>query len=238
VSDHAGWKEGGWKAKSKELGLVLCQCRKRHAKKSKDLWRGDGSCLLALFLTSTFPVAQLSGLVNGTLVSTFVYDPYGNLLSSTGSVANPWRFAGGYFDSSTGLYKFGTRYYNPGFGRWSQQDPLRGQLNDPTSLNRYVYAGDDPVNVTDPSGKLVMPCLFAILTNLFLDYGLGILLFNAIAGAFAVAALIPVPIVDVIVGVLLLVLIWWVTVNIAIYLWNSTVVPSCGAPELPYVPNV
>ncbi|SRR5712692_9155947 len=62
--------------------------------------------------------------------------------SSTGSVANPWRFAGGYFDSSTGLYKYGTRYYNPGFGRWSQQDPERGQLNDPTSLNRYVYAGD------------------------------------------------------------------------------------------------
>jgi RHS repeat-associated protein len=89
---------------------------------------------------------------NGTLVSTYQYDPYGNLTSSTGSVANPWRFAGGYFDSSTGLYKFGTRYYNPGFGRWSQQDPVRGQLNDPTLLNRYLYASDDPVNVTDPSG--------------------------------------------------------------------------------------
>jgi YD repeat-containing protein len=46
---------------------------------------------------------------NGTLVSTYQYDPYGNLTSSTGSVANPWRFAGGYLDSSTGLYKFGTR---------------------------------------------------------------------------------------------------------------------------------
>ncbi len=90
---------------------------------------------------------------NGTLVSTYQYDPYGNLTSSTGSVANPWRFAGGYFDSSTGLYKFGTRYYNPGFGRWSQQDPVRGSLADPTSLNRYVYAGDDPVNRVDPSGK-------------------------------------------------------------------------------------
>jgi RHS repeat-associated protein len=87
------------------------------------------------------------------LVSTYQYDPYGNLLSSTGSVANPWRFAGGYFDSSTGLYKYGTRYYNPGFGRWSQQDPLRGQLNDPTSLNRYLYAGDDLVNMPDPSGR-------------------------------------------------------------------------------------
>ncbi len=94
---------------------------------------------------------------NGTLVSTYQYDPYGNLTSSTGSVANPWRFAGGYFDSNTGLYKFGTRYYDSAIGRWSQQDPLRGQLKDPTSLNRYVYASDDPVNVTDPSGRNPIP---------------------------------------------------------------------------------
>ncbi len=61
-------------------------------------------------------------------METYQYDPYGNLTSSTGSVANPWRFAGGYFDSGTGLYKFGARYYDPTLGRWSQQDPLRGQL--------------------------------------------------------------------------------------------------------------
>jgi len=98
------------------------------------------------------PVARLSSRVNGTLLATYQYDPYGNLLSSTGSVANPWRFAGGYFESSTGLYKYGTRYYNPGFGRWSQQDPLRGQLNDPTSLNRYLSVSDDPGTLVDPSG--------------------------------------------------------------------------------------
>jgi len=82
-------------------------------------------------------------------------------------VANPWRFAGGYFDSSTGLYKFGTRYYNPGFGRWSQQDPVRSQLNDPTSLNRYVYASDDPVNFTDPSGRISAKCFDALVLAFF-----------------------------------------------------------------------
>ncbi len=102
--------------------------------------------------------AQWSG--EWTLLSAYAYDPYGNLTSSTGSVTNPWRFASGYFDSSTGLYKYGTRYYDSAIGRWSQQDPLRGQLNDPTSLNRYLYAGDDPVNLTDPSGR---DCRFDIL---------------------------------------------------------------------------
>ncbi len=118
--------------------------------------------------------------MNGTLLTTYQYDPYGNLTSSTGSVANPWRFAGGYFDSSTGLYKFGTRYYNPGFGRWSQQDLVRGHLADPTSLNRYLYAGDDPVNFTDPSGAetlfdAVASCLIGVITGfltVFLPWGI------------------------------------------------------------------
>ncbi len=90
---------------------------------------------------------------NGTLVSTYACDPYGNLTSTTGNIANPWRYASGYLDSSTGLYKFGARYYDPTIGRWTQQDLLSGSLSDPTSLNRYLYAGDDPVNLTDPSGR-------------------------------------------------------------------------------------
>src|SRR5215469_11988999 len=61
--------------------------RRRREKKSKDPLRGDGSCLLALGLTSTFPVAQLSDRVVGTLVSTYQYNHHGNLTSSTGSVA-------------------------------------------------------------------------------------------------------------------------------------------------------
>jgi RHS repeat-associated protein len=43
---------------------------------------------------------------------------------------NPWKFAAGYLDSSTGLYKFGTRYYDPTLGRWTQQDPVGGSLGD------------------------------------------------------------------------------------------------------------
>jgi RHS repeat-associated protein len=96
------------------------------------------------------------------LVETYQYDPYGNLTSSTGSVANPWRFAGGYFDSGTGLYKFGARYYDPTLGRWSQQDPLPGKLTDPNSLNRYLYVSDDPVSLTDPSGKDPIPVLLLL----------------------------------------------------------------------------
>ena len=102
-------------------------------------------------------------------------------------MTNPWRFAGGYFDSSTGLYKFGTRYYNPGFGRWSQQDPVRGQLNDPTSLNRYLYASDDPANFTDPSG---LWCIhFDVLT--LRTIGWALLLVGAASAIFGAIGIVP-----------------------------------------------
>jgi RHS repeat-associated protein len=69
-------------------------------------------------------------------------------------VSNPWQFASGYFDATTGLYKFGTRYYSPTLGRWTQQDPVGGSIGQVGSGNAYVYAGDAPVMQTDPSGRL------------------------------------------------------------------------------------
>src|SRR5947209_16457377 len=75
------------------------------------------------------------------------------MLHQTEGVSNPWKFAGGFLDSSTGLYKFGTRYDDPTLGRWTQQDPVGGSLGDLNAANRYTYANDDPVNVVDPSGR-------------------------------------------------------------------------------------
>ncbi len=81
----------------------------------------------------------------GSVKDTYSYDPYGNLLNTTGSTANPWRFDDGYYDSATSLYKFGVRYYNSSDGRWTQLDPS-GQNPG------YIFAADDPVNVGDPRG--------------------------------------------------------------------------------------
>jgi RHS repeat-associated protein len=64
----------------------------------------------------------------------------------------PLRFTSGYDDVSTGLYKFGIRYYDAATGRWTQRDPVGGSLLETVKTNPYVYA-DDPVNQVDPSGK-------------------------------------------------------------------------------------
>ena len=96
----------------------------------------------------------------GSEVNAYDYDPYGNMLNQKEGVSNPWKYAGGYLDSSTSLYKFGVRYYDPTLGRWTQQDPVGGSLGDLNAANRYVYADDDPVNAVDPSGKFgVLPII-------------------------------------------------------------------------------
>src|SRR5437667_12525984 len=75
------------------------------------------------------------------------------MLNQVEGVTNPFKFADGYLDAS-GYYQFGERYYDPSLGRWTQQDPVGGSLGGLNAANRYTYADDDPVNVTDPSGHL------------------------------------------------------------------------------------
>jgi len=45
-----------------------------------------------------------------------------------------------------------SRYYDPALARFTQPDTLVPNPGDPQSLNRYSYAGNNPVRYTDPSG--------------------------------------------------------------------------------------
>jgi RHS repeat-associated protein len=89
----------------------------------------------------------------GTAQALYSYEPYGETTASgpAPTTANPWKYTSGYLDS-TGFYKMGMRYYRPELMRWSQQDSLE-QPTDPTQANRYGYAGGDPINRADPSGR-------------------------------------------------------------------------------------
>ncbi len=41
-------------------------------------------------------------------------------------------------------------------------DTYGGEQDQPLTLNRYIYASDDPVNNVDPTGKLAFPIDLAI----------------------------------------------------------------------------
>ena len=62
------------------------------------------------------------------------------------------KFTGKERDSESGLDNFGARYDSSSMGRFMSPDPLGGHQEDPQTLNKYVYARNNPLNLTDPTG--------------------------------------------------------------------------------------
>jgi RHS repeat-associated protein len=90
----------------------------------------------------------------GSLTSVQSYDPWGNATIHTGSpVSLGWQ--GQYQDPETHLYYFQHRYYDPTTAQFTTPDPLYALTG-----SRYGYAGNDPVNGSDPSGlSWFNPCI-------------------------------------------------------------------------------
>jgi len=77
------------------------------------------------------------------------YDAWGNVTQNSNPGFQPFGFAGGLYDSDTGLVHFGVREYDSTVGRWLSKDPI---LFNGGQANIYVYVGNDPVNYFDPVG--------------------------------------------------------------------------------------
>ena len=86
--------------------------------------------------------------VSGSVVATDTYDAYGYVTASTGTLVNPFQYAGQYTDSESGLQYDRARYYDPTTGGFLTRDAFANQTRQP-----YSYAGDSPVNALDPSGQ-------------------------------------------------------------------------------------
>ncbi|GIW80237.1 MAG: hypothetical protein KatS3mg105_2044 [Gemmatales bacterium] len=70
-----------------------------------------------------------------------------------------YRFTGREFESITGFQYHRARYYDPGTGRWTSQDPL-GLLAD---INPYRYAGNSPVNFVDRDGEVAVLATLGVI---------------------------------------------------------------------------
>lgn len=77
------------------------------------------------------------------------YDELGNITYNSNKDFQPLAYAGGLFDSDTGLTRFGARDYDPTIGRWTSKDPI-GFLGGDTNL--YNYVANNPLSYIDPSG--------------------------------------------------------------------------------------
>ena len=100
----------------------------------------------------------------GVVVQELSYGPFGEVERDTNPGFQPFGFAGGMYEPSTGLVHFGAREYLPEAGVWLTPDPLGFAAGD-TALYRYVF--NDPVNLTDPSGNLAFA---PVMMGAFLAY--------------------------------------------------------------------
>ncbi|MFJ9695784.1 RHS repeat-associated core domain-containing protein [Kitasatospora sp. NPDC101183] len=82
-------------------------------------------------------------------------DPFGAPRGTQPS-ASAWAgtkgFVGGAIDYANGLTSIGARQYDPLHGRFVSADPLLSD-HDPQQWNAYAYSNNDPVNLSDPTGK-------------------------------------------------------------------------------------
>lgn len=113
---------------------------------------------------------------SGAIAASYSYDAYGNLTAQTGSVSNPFLYTGQYRDQESGLYYLQARYYDPATAQFISRDPELA-----SSRAAYGYVADNPLNATDPSGRLCesIPGL-DICGDLMAPLGIS----NAVAGAY------------------------------------------------------
>jgi len=102
-----------------------------------------------------------------TMVASYRYDPFGNTISSSGTLAsaNVYRFSSKEIHVNSGMYYYGYRFYDPNLQRWMNRDPLaeRGFREEvayvlsakrhvETELTLYTFVINDPLRRADRLG--------------------------------------------------------------------------------------
>ena len=122
---------------------------------------------------------------NENTVAAYEYDPYGNIVSATGAMAeiNPLRYRGYYYDAELEMYYVQSRDYDPTICRFINADDasLVGATGTTLGYNLFAYCENNPISLHDKTGYLLAPALlgaaFAVVTTYLLylvEYRLGV----------------------------------------------------------------
>ena len=96
------------------------------------------------------------------VVARYAYDPYGNLLAKSGSLAdvNAYRFSSKEWNENSGLVYYLYRFYDPNLQRWLNRDPIgEGGFWSPFiadwvafTPNLMIFVQNNPITYIDPLG--------------------------------------------------------------------------------------
>ncbi len=95
----------------------------------------------------------------GAVTQLLDFYPYGGKRISEGTDVSQREYIGEFYDENTSLNYLNARYYNSASGKFTSQDPVfwdfdGAWLADPQNQNSYSYARNNPVTLSDPSGRI------------------------------------------------------------------------------------
>ena len=88
----------------------------------------------------------------GNIVNRYRYDAWGNTLYAEETVENIYRYCQEAYDGESGNTYLRARYYSATTANFLSADAYAGSIENPMTLNKYAYAGANPVMYADPSG--------------------------------------------------------------------------------------
>ena len=104
----------------------------------------------------------LSDATTGVITDRYAYTAFGETDPAPssgwnlGGTDNNYLYAGEQKDMNLGFYYLRARYMDPSNGRFVGMDSYAGNMQDPMSLHKYVYANQNPVMGIDPSGNMTL----------------------------------------------------------------------------------
>src|SRR2546422_5869404 len=101
-------------------------------------------------------------------VAEYRYDPFGNLISKSGSLAdaNVYRFSSKEIHANSGMYYFLYRFYDPNLQRWINRDPLGDGVNPLLKLSRHRSSLGRPIRLSSGHFEgMGNPNLYAFVRN-------------------------------------------------------------------------
>ncbi|WP_089874710.1 MULTISPECIES: RHS repeat-associated core domain-containing protein [unclassified Leifsonia] len=104
--------------------------------------------------------STVAGATGASITQLSSYDDWGSQQFETSGWSAPENFTGETTDPTQGLNHYYARAYDPSAASWTSQDPWRGLLVRPQSLNRYAYVENNPATLTDLLG-------FAPISDIF-----------------------------------------------------------------------
>jgi RHS repeat-associated protein len=91
--------------------------------------------------------------------------PDNNVPVCPGAWENPIQFTGYYSDGDVFEHYYAqARYYDPYMGRFLSRDPADFEYDKvPIAINRYPYAGNNPLRYVDPNGEFFFAAIFGFI---------------------------------------------------------------------------